>query len=177
MSKNKVVFLSLLSVLSFSSCATTNLDKKLVKDNHNCFANKSKKYTFNHSVVKSDDLSQISRYVTVQNGPTSAQINPLLAVSTFKFPPSIYTVGEAVNQVVATTGYKLSNNLSKQARETLKQPLPITDRKLGPMKIQTVLQVLLGAEVYNLQRDPLHRLVNFEVKPSIAKALGVNRNE
>lgn len=166
---------SLFFALSLSGCATTTEGKSLQATS----INQSKSSLEQPADYTQSDSSatQISRYVTIKNGPTSSQINPLLAVSTFNFPPSVYTVGEAVNQVLATTGYKLSNNLSSQAKQTLQQPLPITDRKLGPMKIQTALEILMGAEVYDLQRDPLHRLVSFEVKPSIAKALGVNTNE
>ncbi len=123
--------------------------------------------------MTTDNASQIGRYVTVNNDATRAQVNPLLAVSTFTFNPSVATVGEAVNQVLENTGYQLAPKLSISVKQTLAKPLPITNRHLGPLSIQSTLEVLMGEEVFTLQRDPLHRLVNFKVKPSIAKALGV----
>jgi len=121
----------------------------------------------------STDSSQIGRYVTISNDATRAQINPLLAVSTFTFSPTVATVGEAVQQVLANTGYRLASHLSSDVKQTLLQPLPITNRHLGPLSIQETLEILMGEEVFTLQRDPLNRLVNFKVKPSIAKVLGV----
>lgn len=70
---------------------------------------------------------QIGRYTTVRNGATKAQVNPLLAVSIFKFPPSVYSVGDAVKQVLVSTGYSLSSSLSKDATRTLADPLPEKD--------------------------------------------------
>ena len=122
------------------------------------------------------DVTQISRYTTVPNGPTMAQINPLQALSHFKFQPSVYTVGQAVEHVLATTGYRLAPRLSPAVKNTLNKPLPLTNRKLGPMTITQALQVLMGKEVFQLERDPLNRLVNFKVKPAIAEALGVPTN-
>ncbi len=126
---------------------------------------------------KKTKTTQVGRYLTIKDGATKAEINPLLAVSTFTFPPSVYTVGDAINQVLATTGYQLAPKLSPQVTKTLNQPLPLADRKLGPMRIQTALEVLMGAEVYTLQRDPLNRLVNFKIRPDMAQKLGVDTNE
>jgi conjugative transfer region protein (TIGR03748 family) len=126
--------------------------------------------------LKSSPDSQVGRYATVKNEPSVSQINPLLAVSIFKFPPSVHTVGDAVSQVLSPTGYRLSDSLSDSVKQTLLKPLPVTNRKLGPVSIQTALEVLMGAEVYELERDPLHRLVNFQLKPSMATALGVSHD-
>ena len=119
---------------------------------------------------------QMSRYVTEKDTPTNAEINPLLAVSTFIFQESVVTVGDAVNQVLVTSGYQLAPHLNHTVKATLQQPLPITDRKLGPMPIQSALEVLMGEQVYRLEQDPLHRLVNFKVRASIKQALGENLN-
>ena len=122
---------------------------------------------------QSESQSQVGRYLSVKNEPNVAQINPLLAISVFRFPPSVHTVGEAVNQVLANTGYRLSDDLSDAIKQMLSKPLPITNRTLGPINIQTALEVLMGAEVFELDRDPLHRLVNFHLKTGMADALGV----
>ncbi len=119
------------------------------------------------------DRTQVGRYLAAKNGATTAQINPFAAISTFTFPPSVVRVSDAIDQVLASTGYQLSANLSPEVIQTLDKPLPLTNRKLGPMKIQTALEILMGKEVYVLQRDPLHRLINFKVNPEISKTLGV----
>lgn len=120
------------------------------------------------------DMAQVSRYVSATTNPTHAEINPLLAIATFSFPLSVHTVGDAVNQVLRTAGFGLAPNLSDQVKATLGQTLPFIQRNLGPMSVQTLLTVLMGAEVYEIERDPLHRLINFTVKPAMAKTLGVS---
>jgi len=119
--------------------------------------------------------TQISRYATIANQPTAAQVNPLLAVAQYKFPPSVRTVGDAINAVLQNTSYQLvpSDKLSRSVKENLQKPLPITVRTLGPIEIKDALVVLIGRDVFTLVGDPLHRLVNFKVKPNMAKALGV----
>jgi type IV pili sensor histidine kinase/response regulator len=128
------------------------------------------------SAVYAEDLTQIDRYSTVQNKPTLAQVNPLLAVSEFKFPASVKTVGQAIRMVLSNTGYELvaSDHLSASAKDILEKPLPLTDRQLGPLSIKKMLTVLMGTEVFSLVVDPLHRRVNFEMKPAMSKLLGVH---
>ncbi len=55
------------------------------------------------------NVTQISRYMTIKNGSTKSEVNPLLAESTFYFPPSVYTVGQAINQVF---GNRLNNKVN-----------------------------------------------------------------
>lgn len=122
-----------------------------------------------------ENVTQIDRYSTVENKPTLAQINPLLAVAEFKFPASIKTVEQAMQMVLSDTGYELAapDHLSKSVKDMMAKPLPITNRQLGPLSIKDVLTVLIGKEVFNLLVDPLHRRVNFEMKLTMARALGV----
>lgn len=117
--------------------------------------------------------TQIGRYTTFQNKPTRAQINPLLAVGQFRFPPSVETVGDAIDVILQNTSYKLSpkKQLSNEVLETLLKPLPITVRNLGPIEIKDAVVILMGKDVFTLVVDPLHRLINFDVKPEIKKAL------
>ena len=120
--------------------------------------------------------TQIGRYSTVANKPTAAQVNPLLAVAQYKFSSQVETIGDAVKVVLQNTSYQLAPqaDLPVSVTATLKKPLPITVRTLGPMPIKDALVVLLGKDVFNLVVDPLHRLVNFEVKPKIKKALSIS---
>ncbi len=79
-------------------------------------------------------------------------MNPFLATGTFHFPPSVATVGAAIDQVLAPTGYRLTPTLKPSVQQTLRQPLPLPDRTLGPMTIHTALLALMGEEVYHRSR-------------------------
>lgn len=128
------------------------------------------------SPTQQKSVTQVSRYASVQNGATTAQINPLLAIVSLHFPLCVVTVGDAIKQVLAPTGYALIPHPDVAVLTTLQKPLPVSDRRLGPITIQHALVVLMGQDIFELQRDPLHRLVNFTVKPKIANALGVDND-
>ena len=100
-----------------------------------------------------------------------------MAVAQYKFPPQVESIGDAVNVVLQNTSYQLAAKLSTAVDVTLKKPLPITDRTLGPMPIKDALVVLLGKDVFSLVVDPLHRLVSFEIKPEIKSALFLGSQE
>ena len=119
--------------------------------------------------------TQVGRYKTVSNKPTAAQVNPLLAIGQYKFASSIRTVGQAIGQVLSTSGYRLvdEKTMNKNAKSVLKLPLPLVDRELGPMAVQDIVSVLMGRDIFNLRINPLQRTINFSVKPSVAKQVGV----
>jgi conjugative transfer region protein (TIGR03748 family) len=129
-----------------------------------------------YSSSNNSSITHIDRYSTVENRATIAQINPLMAVAQFKFQPNVRTVGDAINQVLQNTSYKLipSKSLPLIARETLSKPLPITVRTIGPIRIKEAVLVFMGKEVFDLIVDPAHRLINFRVKQNIAHILGVH---
>ncbi|HAU1456566.1 TPA: hypothetical protein JBI59_15700, partial [Legionella pneumophila] len=54
------------------------------------------------------NITQVSRYATVNNQPLAAQINPLKTVQQIHFPESIQTIGEAVNYWLRYSGYHLA---------------------------------------------------------------------
>lgn len=111
-------------------------------------------------------ITQIERYLTVENKPSTAQINPLLTIAQVHFPKEIETVGEALNHWIIYSGYHLieEDKRSEALRGVLNQKLPQADRNLGPLTIEDGLRVLIGQEVFDLVTDPLHRLVSFELK-------------
>ena len=103
----------------------------------------------------------------MNNKATPAQVNPLVAIAQFKCQPQVETIGDAILQVLQNTSYALvpDKQLSQLAQETLKKPLPITVRTLGPLPIKEAVLVLMGKEVFDLVVDPTHRLINFKIKP------------
>ncbi len=119
------------------------------------------------------DQSQVGRYVTTTIGAVPDQVDPLLTVATFKFTPDVETIGQALNQVLQYSGYALvpPQDQTPLVQQTLTKPLPYSVRALGPIEIKDALTVLMGQNVFILVVDPLHRLVNFDVKPTILNAL------
>lgn len=128
-------------------------------------------------VVSAEGITQIDRYVSVENKPDAAQINPLLTVAQVHFPKDVQTVGDAINYWISYSGYKLVDEakLSVEARDVLKQTLPQADRNLGPLTIKDGLRVLVGQDVFDLLCDPLHRLVSFELKKQYKAALNKSK--
>lgn len=116
-----------------------------------------------------EEITEVSRYTTVKNKATRAQINPLLMVVQTHFPQSVQTVGEAMAYVLQYSGYSLvdKNLMDANVRQMLSQTLPMIDRNLGPVTLQEALEVLAGKHVFRLTQDPLHRKVSFEVLPGI----------
>jgi conjugative transfer region protein (TIGR03748 family) len=108
-------------------------------------------------------VTDVSRYSTVKNEPTQAQVNPLLAIQQMRFSKEISTIEDAVKQWLRHTGYALADKAiqSKDTQEILKQALPQVDRELGPLTVKEGLEILVGKGVFHLVQDPLHRKVNF----------------
>ena len=106
---------------------------------------------------------QVGRYATLPALPTQAQIQLLSAIVNVAFPTSVITVGQAVDHLLQTSGYRLSHQgASEPIRETLLGlPLPEPHRVLGPIPLQTALETLAGP-AFRLVEDPVHRLVSFE---------------
>jgi len=117
----------------------------------------------------SDDITDVSRYTTVKNQATRAQINPLLMTVQVHFPQSVQTIGEGMAYLLRYSGYALVDQtaMSEDAQQMLSQPLPIVDRSLGPLSLQDALEVLAGKHVFQLVQDPLHRKVSFKLLPEM----------
>lgn len=114
------------------------------------------------STVLADEV-QVGRYSTVRAAPTAAQANLLSALVTVAFPPSVTTVGQAVDHLLKPSGYRLAPQAFAEPSRTglLGLPLPDAHRVLGPMSMQTALETLAGP-AFRLVEDPVHRLVTFE---------------
>lgn len=121
-------------------------------------------------LVANAGQSQVGRYVSVDNKPTQAQIDLMQQTLQIHFPTSVVTVGDAVNYLLANSGYSLvdANVQSPDLIQLLNKNLPVVDRDLKYMNLKQALLTLVEPAFY-LEIDPLHRLVNFDVKPKYKK--------
>jgi conjugative transfer region protein (TIGR03748 family) len=112
--------------------------------------------------VRADELA-VARYSTVRAVPTVAQQDLLAASVRTTLPPSVVRVGEAINALLAPSGYRLADSQAAGPdRETLLAlPLPDSHRDLGPMPLRLALATLAGP-AFVLVEDPVHRIVSFE---------------
>lgn len=122
------------------------------------------------------NVTPVGRYSSISNAATTAQKNPLLAISQFKFGTRVKTVGQALWQVLLDTGYALvpEKQLPRSVRDVLTKPLPVTQRELGPISISNALRTLMDDRVFTLVVDPVHRLVTFTLKSTFSRLKGAN---
>ena len=114
------------------------------------------------SSVRASDLA-VARYSTIRAVPTVAQQDPLAASVRTTLPPSVVRVGEAIDVLLAPSGYRLADRQAAAPdREVLLAlPLPEAHRDLSPMPLRLALTTLAGP-AFVLVEDPVHRLVSFE---------------
>ena len=106
---------------------------------------------------------QVGRYSLFAATPTEAQANLLEATITVQFPDRIRTVGEAVQQLLQQSGYRLAapDATRPESAYLFALALPAVQRSLGPMTLKRALETLAGP-AFRLVEDPVHRLVAFE---------------
>lgn len=123
----------------------------------------------------SDDISQVSRYMTVDNKPNKSQMDLLSQVVQIRFPQNIQTIGEATQYLLQFSGYSLvdASQMSTSLKTLLSKPLPVVDRELGPISLEQGLITLTGT-TFTLNSDPINRTINFTLKPAFAKTYALN---
>ncbi len=111
------------------------------------------------------DDTQASRYITISNAPSQADHYELSNMVQETFSPDVVTVGEAMNQVLSTSAYRLLPPSKDDPLEIdlYSKPLPSYLISIGPETLQNAL-VQLSGNVYWLIVDPVHRLVTFKVR-------------
>jgi len=119
-------------------------------------------------VSGAQEFVQTGRYTAVMSSPTEAQKNPLNEIVIVRFPDTVMTVGDALRELVAGTGYALSDTVYSDSEVfgLLGRPLPDIQRTLGPMTISVGLETLAGG-AFRMIVDPVHRLVAFELDPGL----------
>ena len=117
--------------------------------------------------VQSSDLLPYGRYLTLKMQPGAEQTDMLAVVIQVHFSPAIQTVGDAINEVLRYSGYALieKSQQSPDLQNTLKKPLPLVYRDLGPVTLRQALKLLAGTP-FELSVDLLNRSINFKLKPA-----------
>lgn len=115
----------------------------------------------------SQALVQTGRYTAVYAVPTEAQRDPLQAIVTVEFPDDIGTVGQAVNALLADTGYTLEDVLywDVEVFELVEHAVPHVQRELGPLTVIDAIKTLVGP-AFDVAVDPIHRQVAFKLGPT-----------
>lgn len=106
---------------------------------------------------------QVGRYSTLAPVPTVAQADPLASTVQVNFPAKVQSVGAAAEYLLSQSGYRLAAP-STAMRKLLAQPLPGSQRTLGPLSLTQALETLAG-QPYTLRVDPVNRLVAFDLRP------------
>lgn len=127
------------------------------------------------SATFANTVTPVGRYLSVENQTLPAQTNLLQQTFQVKFPPTVKTVGEAMQYLLRFSGYSLVNYkyLPSEAQALLIQPLPQVDRNIGPLNLQKGLITLAG-EPFGLLVDPVHRLISLRLKPAYQSIYHVN---
>jgi type IV pili sensor histidine kinase/response regulator len=114
------------------------------------------------SPARADELA-VARYSTVRAVPTIAQHDPLAASVRTTLPPAIARVGQAIDVLLAPSGYRLADSQAAgpERKVLFELPLPESHRQLGPMPLRLALATLAGP-AFVLVEDAVHRLVSFE---------------
>lgn len=107
---------------------------------------------------------RLARYTTQAIAPEPQAGHPLAVVAIVNFPRGqVRSVGDALVHLLARTGYALvpADQLDDAARALLDLPLPESHRRLGPYRVDAMLQVLLG-DAWSVEIDALARRVRFD---------------
>jgi conjugative transfer region protein (TIGR03748 family) len=121
---------------------------------------------FGKTCLADNNVTQVSRYLTISNKPKFSQLNLLSQPIQIRFTQNIKTIGDAMNYLLRFSGYSLiaDTQMSAALKITLSKPLPIIDRELGPMTLRDAL-ITLSGPAFSLAQNPVYRVVDFKLKP------------
>lgn len=111
-----------------------------------------------------DDGSRVrtDRYTMVSLEPLPEQLSPMLAVVNIQFSEKVQTVGDAIFELLAGSGYRWDVSAAENHR-LMDLPLPIVSRALGPIRLRDALVTLAG-ESWELKVDELTRVISFDIR-------------
>jgi FimV-like protein len=112
-----------------------------------------------------DDLQRVGRYSTRGSIMTPVPTDPMTTAIEVEFPPIIQTLHQALQHLLASSGYRLASTDASCPTfpSLLAWPLPAMHRRFRAERLDSVLQTLAGP-AHVLVLDPVHRLVSFELR-------------
>lgn len=118
-------------------------------------------------VSRVSDPRRVGRYSELTAVPKPGQANPLESLITLTFPGQIQSVGQALNHVLARSGWQLADAAASDPTlpRLMGLPLPESQRSLGPIAVVDALGVLCG-DAYTVVVDPVNRLISCELRSS-----------
>lgn len=111
-------------------------------------------------VMANDPMVSMGRYTRVSATASPAQADVLSALTTIRFSAHVKTVGDAINSLLAGSGFSLAR--TEVDAVLLDRPLPVVHRELGPLPMITALQTLAGSS-WVVVPDTLTRQVEFRL--------------
>ncbi|WP_286984131.1 PFGI-1 class ICE element type IV pilus protein PilL2 [Haliea sp.] len=115
-------------------------------------------------VATAQNVVSTDRYTLLELKANDYERDPLSVPVQMSFPPTVGTVGEAIQYALKHSGWKfVAFPENKALNITLSRPLPKIHRKLGMMPLRDLLQVLVG-DTYTPVEDPIRRLYSFDLK-------------
>ncbi|MGI9304736.1 MAG: hypothetical protein ACR2RB_18830 [Gammaproteobacteria bacterium] len=117
-----------------------------------------------HEAMAYPPSLRVARYSSVEVLADPSTVNLLQAIVVGDFPEHVQTVGDAVEFVLAGSGYRHIAYASDTVPALMTLPLPANHRSLGAMPLSRLLRILAGP-AYTVIIDRAHRLIALEPCP------------
>lgn len=113
--------------------------------------------------------TKTGRYTSVSNSASYSQQNLLATEVKTKFPASVKTVHQALQLLLAPSGYSLDTETQDPNLDILYiQKLPDVHRWIGPMSLYEALKTIAG-DPWEFVADPVKRTLSFKLKNEYSK--------
>jgi conjugative transfer region protein (TIGR03748 family) len=112
---------------------------------------------------------QVGRYHTVNAVPTREQQALLQVIIEVTLPEEVVDIQSAVDYLLLRSGYQFTTlPQAYDVQQLLQKPIPAVHRHLGPITLESALQILVGAP-FQLAIDPVHRQVGYALPDHMAR--------
>ena len=105
-----------------------------------------------------------SRYTLQQPTATTAQTDPLSVTVKVSFPPSITTIGDAIDYLLLQSGFSRVVSGDDDEMNLMQLRLPKVHRSIGPISLKNALLTISG-EPWQLAVNKIQRTISFTKSP------------
>ncbi|SJM96303.1 hypothetical protein CRENPOLYSF2_970001 [Crenothrix polyspora] len=132
-------------------------------------ANQSHPATLETTYKSGQYWLQTGRYHTVNSVPSKEQQALLQVIIEVTLPEEVSDIQSAVDYLLLRSGYQFTAlPQAYDVQQLLQKPIPAVHRHLGPMTLESALQILAG-KPFQLTVDPVHRQVGYSLPVNIVK--------